>query len=188
MEFSQGRPRQRKSADRSKRLNRGQSGRPWKFAEALTRATDILGSQKRAEDWLVGPAMALDIRTPLELGADDARRRPDEQRTAHRFYPMAAASPSPDQGRGCVSSEPPPTAGSPRSAVFGWILPPYDVGPGVFRPIGGRPRGRPAFAIELSAPLRRRVVRFPETDRSVAGSARPRSPAAVRRGLSTCGE
>jgi putative toxin-antitoxin system antitoxin component (TIGR02293 family) len=61
------RTRQRKSADRSKRLSREQSGRAWKFAEVLSRATDIFGSQKGAEDWLVKPAMALDRRTPLEL-------------------------------------------------------------------------------------------------------------------------
>lgn len=61
------RTHQRKSAGQPKRLSREQSGRAWKFAEVLARATDIFGSQARAETWLTEPAMALDRRTPLEL-------------------------------------------------------------------------------------------------------------------------
>lgn len=48
-------------------LNREQSGRTWKFAEILARASSVLGSQAEAEEWLQLPAMALNDRTPLEL-------------------------------------------------------------------------------------------------------------------------
>ncbi len=43
------------------------SGRLWKFAEILARATDVLGSQTAAENWLQTPAMALDRRRPIDL-------------------------------------------------------------------------------------------------------------------------
>jgi putative toxin-antitoxin system antitoxin component (TIGR02293 family) len=61
------RTRQRKQAGQVQRLNRAQSDRTWKFAEVLARATEVFGSQERAEQWLVRPAIALDRRTPLEL-------------------------------------------------------------------------------------------------------------------------
>lgn len=61
------RTRQRKETVGAKRLSREQSGRAWKFAEVLAKATDVFGSQERAEAWLTQPAMALDRRTPLEL-------------------------------------------------------------------------------------------------------------------------
>jgi putative toxin-antitoxin system antitoxin component (TIGR02293 family) len=48
-------------------LDREQSSRTWKFAEILARATQILGSQEDAEDWLGRPAMGLDGRRPIEL-------------------------------------------------------------------------------------------------------------------------
>lgn len=50
-----------------KPLNRDQSGRTWKFAEILGRATALLGSQAEAEGWLERPAMALDQRRPIDL-------------------------------------------------------------------------------------------------------------------------
>jgi putative toxin-antitoxin system antitoxin component (TIGR02293 family) len=61
------RTHQRKQANATQRLSREQSGRAWKFAEVLSKATDVFGSQERAEQWLTEPAMALDRHTPLEL-------------------------------------------------------------------------------------------------------------------------
>lgn len=58
---------QRKSGTPSARLSPEQSGRAWKFAEILSRATGILGSQTEAEQWLERPAMALEQRRPLDL-------------------------------------------------------------------------------------------------------------------------
>ena len=48
-------------------LSREQSGRVWKFAEILARATAIFGSQAEAEAWRDRPALALDQRKPLDL-------------------------------------------------------------------------------------------------------------------------
>lgn len=48
-------------------LSREQSGRAWKFAEILARATSILGSQHEAEQWLDRPAIGLGSRKPIEL-------------------------------------------------------------------------------------------------------------------------
>jgi len=44
-----------------------QSGRTWKFAEVLGRATELFGSQADAEEWLDRPAMALEQRKPIDL-------------------------------------------------------------------------------------------------------------------------
>jgi putative toxin-antitoxin system antitoxin component (TIGR02293 family) len=44
-----------------------QSGRTWKFAEILTKATRVLGSQAEAEQWLRRPAIGLDQRRPVDL-------------------------------------------------------------------------------------------------------------------------
>ena len=55
-----------------KTLNHDQSGRAWKFAEILTRATDVFGTQEAAERWLDTPAMGLDGRRPLDLLATPA--------------------------------------------------------------------------------------------------------------------
>ena len=59
--------RWKKNAAVEKPLSREQSGRVWKFAEILGRATDVLGSQAEAEAWLDRPAMALDQRKPIDL-------------------------------------------------------------------------------------------------------------------------
>lgn len=48
-------------------LNREQSGKTWKFAEILARATEVFGSQEEAEQWLKRPATGLDQRLPIEL-------------------------------------------------------------------------------------------------------------------------
>jgi putative toxin-antitoxin system antitoxin component (TIGR02293 family) len=50
-----------------KPLNKDQSGRAWKFAEILIKATSVFGSQKQAELWLEEPAMGLDQRRPIDL-------------------------------------------------------------------------------------------------------------------------
>ncbi|MFN7024913.1 MAG: antitoxin Xre/MbcA/ParS toxin-binding domain-containing protein [Pseudorhizobium sp.] len=50
-----------------KPLSQEQSGRAWKFAEILAKATDVLGSQAEAERWLERPAIGLDQRCPIDL-------------------------------------------------------------------------------------------------------------------------
>jgi putative toxin-antitoxin system antitoxin component (TIGR02293 family) len=70
---------QRRNQTPQKPLSPEQSGRAWKFAELLAQATDVLGSQEAAEQWLNTPAMALDQRRPIELlstavGADMVQR------------------------------------------------------------------------------------------------------------------
>jgi putative toxin-antitoxin system antitoxin component (TIGR02293 family) len=57
--------RRRDALDR--KLSPEQSGRTWKFAEILGRATTLFGSQAAAEEWLERPAMALDQRRPIDL-------------------------------------------------------------------------------------------------------------------------
>jgi putative toxin-antitoxin system antitoxin component (TIGR02293 family) len=44
-----------------------QSGRTWKFAEVLAKATDVFGSQEAAERWMDEPAMGLEGYKPIEL-------------------------------------------------------------------------------------------------------------------------
>lgn len=44
-----------------------QSGRAWKFAEILAKATRVLGSQDEAEQWLRRPAIGLDQQRPIDL-------------------------------------------------------------------------------------------------------------------------
>ena len=44
-----------------------QSGRAWKFAEILAKATRALGSQDEAEQWLRRPAIGLDQQRPIDL-------------------------------------------------------------------------------------------------------------------------
>lgn len=58
---------QRRKDSLDRRLSPEQGGRTWKFAEILGRATDVLGSQAEAEQWLERPAMALDQRKPIDL-------------------------------------------------------------------------------------------------------------------------
>lgn len=48
-------------------LSREESGRLWKFAKILARATDIFGSQAEAEQWLKHRAVGLDQRRPIDL-------------------------------------------------------------------------------------------------------------------------
>lgn len=58
---------QRRKDNLDKPLSLEQSGRAWKFAEILGRATEVLGSQEEAEQWLERPAMALDGHKPIDL-------------------------------------------------------------------------------------------------------------------------
>jgi len=58
---------QRRNQTPQKPLSPEQSGRAWKFAEILAKATEVLGGQEAAEDWLNRPAVGLDQRRPLEL-------------------------------------------------------------------------------------------------------------------------
>jgi putative toxin-antitoxin system antitoxin component (TIGR02293 family) len=58
---------QRRNQTPQKPLSPEQSGRAWKFAEVLAMATDALGSQEAAEQWLGTPAIALDQRRPIDL-------------------------------------------------------------------------------------------------------------------------
>ncbi|HEY6979640.1 type II toxin-antitoxin system Xre/ParS family antitoxin [Reyranella sp.] len=62
--------RHKDSPDRM--LDPGQSGRTWKFAEILAKATTVFGSQERAEQWLEKPATGLDRRRPIDLLATPA--------------------------------------------------------------------------------------------------------------------
>jgi len=51
----------------TRRLSVEQSGRAWKFAEVLARATEVFGGQAEAEQWLEQPATGLDQRRPIDL-------------------------------------------------------------------------------------------------------------------------
>lgn len=50
-----------------KLLSQEQSGRTWKFAEVLAKATEVFGSQRDAEQWMERPAIGLDQRRPIDL-------------------------------------------------------------------------------------------------------------------------
>jgi putative toxin-antitoxin system antitoxin component (TIGR02293 family) len=58
---------QRRRDAPAKLLSKEQSGRTWKFAEILAKATEVLGSQREAEQWLERPAIGLDQRRPIDL-------------------------------------------------------------------------------------------------------------------------
>jgi len=58
---------QRRKDAPDRKLSPEQSGRAWKFAEILARASALFGSRTEAEAWLQRPAMALDRRAPLDL-------------------------------------------------------------------------------------------------------------------------
>lgn len=58
---------QRHRAAPVERLDVQQSGRAWKFAEILAKATRVLGSQDEAERWLRRPAIGLNQARPLDL-------------------------------------------------------------------------------------------------------------------------
>ena len=62
----------RKKRGPARPLSQEQSGRTWKFAEILTKATAVLGTQQEAEQWLERPAIGLDQHRPIDLLATPA--------------------------------------------------------------------------------------------------------------------
>lgn len=58
---------QRRKDDPDKPLDTERSGRTWKFAEILARATDVFGAQEEAEEWLEKPATGLNNEKPIDL-------------------------------------------------------------------------------------------------------------------------
>jgi putative toxin-antitoxin system antitoxin component (TIGR02293 family) len=58
---------QRREKNPTELLSIEQTGRTWKFAEILARATSLFGSQTAAEQWLDQPATGLDQRRPINL-------------------------------------------------------------------------------------------------------------------------
>jgi putative toxin-antitoxin system antitoxin component (TIGR02293 family) len=63
---------QRRKGAPGKPLSQEQSGRTWKFAEILAKATAIFGSRAEAERWFERPAVGLDHRRPIDLLATTA--------------------------------------------------------------------------------------------------------------------
>jgi putative toxin-antitoxin system antitoxin component (TIGR02293 family) len=63
---------QRRKGAPAKLLSQEQSGRTWKFAEILARATAVFGAQRQAEQWLERPAIGLDRHRPIDLLATPA--------------------------------------------------------------------------------------------------------------------
>ena len=63
---------QRRKDAPAKPLSQEQSGRTWKFAEILAKATEVFGSQEEAEQWLERPATGLDQQRPIDLLATPA--------------------------------------------------------------------------------------------------------------------
>lgn len=61
-----------KKAAAAKKLSQEQSGRAWKFAEILEKATEIFGSQAEAEQFLERPAIGLNQKRPIDLLATPA--------------------------------------------------------------------------------------------------------------------
>ncbi len=51
----------------NKDLNAAPSGCLRKFADVMTRATEVLGSREEAERWLLAPALALSHQAPINL-------------------------------------------------------------------------------------------------------------------------
>ena len=62
----------RKAEAMPKTLSSEQSGRAWKFAEILSKATTVFGSQEEAEQWLERPAIGLNQHRPIDLLATTA--------------------------------------------------------------------------------------------------------------------
>jgi putative toxin-antitoxin system antitoxin component (TIGR02293 family) len=58
---------QRHKKPSSRPLSPDQSGRVWKLARIYAKATEVFGSQERAEQWLDEPAIGLNRKHPIEL-------------------------------------------------------------------------------------------------------------------------
>jgi putative toxin-antitoxin system antitoxin component (TIGR02293 family) len=58
---------QRRKKGSSEKLSQEQSGRAWKFAEIVGKATEVFGSTDEAEHFLEKPAIGLDQNRPLDL-------------------------------------------------------------------------------------------------------------------------
>ena len=58
---------QRRRDGAARPLSLEQSGRTWKFAEILAKATAVFGSQAEAEQWLERPAIGLNQSRPIDL-------------------------------------------------------------------------------------------------------------------------
>lgn len=58
---------QRRMNRPSKPLNPEESGRAWKFASILSKATAVFASQAEAEHWMQHPATGLNQRRPIDL-------------------------------------------------------------------------------------------------------------------------
>jgi putative toxin-antitoxin system antitoxin component (TIGR02293 family) len=63
---------QRRKSAPANPLSPEQSARTWKFAQVLSKASDIFGSQTEAEQWMLRPATGLDQHKPIELLATPA--------------------------------------------------------------------------------------------------------------------
>jgi putative toxin-antitoxin system antitoxin component (TIGR02293 family) len=63
---------QRHTTAHAKPLSSEQSGRTWKLAEILAKATSVFGSKEEAEQWLERPAIGLNQRKPIDLLATPA--------------------------------------------------------------------------------------------------------------------
>lgn len=70
---------QRRKEGPDRKLSPEQSGRAWKFAEILARATEVFGTQAEAEAWLDRSALALDGRKPIDLLSTPAGVRSVEE-------------------------------------------------------------------------------------------------------------
>ncbi|QOZ33287.1 antitoxin Xre/MbcA/ParS toxin-binding domain-containing protein [Bradyrhizobium sp. CCBAU 53421] len=81
---------QRRKDAPEKPLSQEQSGRTWKFAEILAKATDVFGSQEEAEQWLERPAIGLDQRRPIDLLATPAGIELVEQYLTRLVYGVYA--------------------------------------------------------------------------------------------------
>jgi putative toxin-antitoxin system antitoxin component (TIGR02293 family) len=63
---------QRRTAAPAKPLSQEQSGKLFKFAEIVAKASDVLGSEEEAKAWLSRPAMGLNQKRPIDLLATPA--------------------------------------------------------------------------------------------------------------------
>jgi len=81
---------QRRKDDLDRLLSQEQSGRTWKFAEILAKATEVFGSQREAERWLEQPATGLNQRCPIDLLATPAGVELVEEHLARLEYGVYA--------------------------------------------------------------------------------------------------